>query len=299
LHEICNLGGWRHFNEDIDPSPIIRLLVGAGSNELLIEDYDPLYNYHGPTEAFSYLLQQCYPPVNQWSPQDRRPLAWSIGDAWWPNTFALMQMALKPAKLEEIVQARRPDETSLLHLCQNKYKSAERPFQEGREKTEVHLSRLEYPNFHWREFTRELIMAGENVTAPDVSGISPLGMLMTDNLLGFPEMCKVLRTWLADLNHSGVDLEEYGRRELALSRLPNTYPPWTEKHGSVMRFSSYGPAVEDWHFLALEPTDQFAGIFWELVEKQTQLVRGSEPELDLSEIDIPGSWPAFDDENDQ
>lgn len=141
-------------------------------------------------------------------------------------------------------------------------------------------------------------MAGENVAALNASGISPLGMLMTDNLLGFPEMCKVLRTWLADLNHSCVDLEEYGRRELALSRLRNTYPAWTEKHGSVMRFSSYGPAVEDWHFLALEPTDQFAGIFWELVEKQTRLGEDSEPELDLSEMDIPGSWPSFDDEND-
>jgi hypothetical protein len=172
-------------------------------------------------------------------------------------------------------------------------------------------------------------MAGEEIYQVNKALLSPLGTLMLLNNHGFAEMCKVLRTWLQDLKDAGVDLGEYGKREFAL-RL--SYDLKIHCYGTQMGFTSYGPAVEDWVFYAQEPTDRFAGIFWKLVEKQTQFgvdsraeldfsgtnnpdwsdesddsdwsytsyqsdASDTEPEPEPSEMNIPGSWATFDDEN--
>jgi hypothetical protein len=134
------------------------------------------------------------------------------------------------------------------------------------------------------------------------------------------------------LEDAGVDLEEYGEEEMSLSKSYSTRleRKWLYDFendynvGTLMRFMSYGPAVEDWVFYVLEPTDCFAGIFWKLVEKQTRFGVDSRAELDflgmnnldwlddsdtsdwsdssdtepeLSELNIPGSWATFGDEN--
>jgi hypothetical protein len=318
LHWACTFGGYLYFGERIDNSPIIRMLVGAGSGELLIQDYDCLQGYRGPEDSFSYLLQQCFPPVDQWSLRDRLSVASSLGEAWWPNSVNLIQMVLKPAKLEEIARARLPND-NLLHLCMDRYRRDAR----GRV---LHFRRLENPGDPWRTLTRELIMAGEYVsTLSQKTGMSPLGELMNRNGLRFADIWKAVKTWLQDLKDAGVDLEEYGEEEMSLSKSYSDRPlPIYDfyKGRTPMRFASYGPAVEDWSFYALEPSDRFAGIFWKLVEKQTRFRVDSRAELDfsgtntpdwsdasdwsdssdtgpeLSEMNIPGSWANFDDEND-
>jgi hypothetical protein len=318
LHQTCTRGGFLYFRERIDNSPIIRMLVGAGSGELLIQDYDCLQHYRGPEDSFSYLLQHSFPPVDQWPLRDRLSVASSLGETWWPNSANLIQMVLKPAKLEEIARARLPND-SLLHLCIDRYKMDVG----GRVR---HFRRLENPGDPWRTLTRELIMAGEYVsTLSQKTSMSPLGELMNRNGLRFADIWKAVKTWLQDLKDAGVDLEEYGEEEMSLSKSYSDKPPPIYdiyKGGTLMRFASYGPAVEDWIFYASEPTDRFAGIFWKLVEKQTRFGVNSRAELDfsgtntpdwsdasdwsdssgtepeLSELNIPGSWATFDDEND-
>jgi hypothetical protein len=340
LHTICYEGGLLYFNErtPIDSSHIIRMLVGAGSSELLIQDYDCLKAYRGPEESLSYLLEQCFPPLNKWSLQDRRCVVSSFANCWWPNSFELIQMVLKPAQLEEIAQARLPDDT-LLHLCMDRYREGcgGDTLEEGRE---LLLGRLKNPADPWRTFTRELIMAGECVsTLSQKTGMSPFGELMNRNGLRFADIWNAVKAWLQDLKDAGVDLEEYGEAEMSLSKSYSALPEralfdnlYNDGRGeTLMRLMSYGPAVEDWVFYSLEPTDHFAGIFWKLVERQTRFGVDSraeldfsgmnnpdwldesddsdwsgpdpsetepEPESELSEMNIPGSWATFDGEND-
>jgi hypothetical protein len=128
-------------------------------------------------------------------------------------------MVLKPAKLEEIALARGPDETPLLHLCEERYMLNKEGLEDFPTCEESSRSRLTNPNDPWRTFTRELVRAGENVSALNALGVSPLGVLMNFNEQGFTDMRKVLKTWLQDLKDAGVDLEEYGKRESACSRL--------------------------------------------------------------------------------
>jgi hypothetical protein len=197
-----------------------------------------------------------------------------------------------------------------------------------KERSETLLERFKNPSDPWRTLTRELIMAGGYVSTLDnTTGMSPLGELMNRNELKFAEIWKAVETWLQDLKDAGVDLEEYGEEEMSLSKSYSVEPSWTDRVGTLMRFVSYGPTVEDWIFYAPEPTDRFAGIFWKLVEKQTRFgmasraeldfsgmnnpdwsdassddsvwLETSEPELELSGMNIPGSWATFDDdEND-
>jgi hypothetical protein len=290
------------------------MLVEAGSSELLIQDYDCLQCYRGPEDSFSYLLQQCFPPVDQWSMRDRLSVASSLGETWWPNSVNLIQMVLKPAKLGEIARARPPN-SNLLHLCMDRYR-----YRRDAEVGVLLLRRLEDPGDPWRTLTRELVMAGEYVsTLSQKTRMSPLGELMNSNRLRFADLLKAVKTWLQDLKDAGVDLEEYGKEEMSLSKSYSDRPlPIYDfyKDGTLMRFASYGPAVEDWGFYALEPSDRFA------VEKQTRFGVDSRAELDfsgtntpdwsdasdwsdslgtepeLSELNIPGSWATFDDEND-
>jgi hypothetical protein len=274
-----------------DPRPIIRLLVGAGSSALLIQDYDCLQNYRGPEDSFSYLLQQCFPPLDQLSLRDRLSVASSLAETWWPNAVDLIHMVLNPVKLEELARVRPPDD-NLMHLCMMKYRSTSGPEDDHKKRREIFLRRLENPSDPWRTFTRELIMAGGHVSTLDsITGMSPLGELMNDNDLGVADTGKALETWLQDLKDAGVDLEEYGKRESALSQAYDTKDRWMVRYGTPMGFTSYGPDVEDWVFYA-------QGIFWKLVEKQTCLGEDSDPELDLSGMNIPGSWATFGQESD-
>jgi hypothetical protein len=276
LQDICTSGGNLYFQQkQIDNGPIIRMLIGAGSSELLIQDYHCLREYRGSEESLSYLLEQCFPPFNQWSPQDLKSVVSSFARNAWPNSVDLIQKVLKLAKLEEIARARLPDD-NLLHFCMDKYRLKSYLRGNLKEKRKQFLNRLKNPSDPWRTLIRELIMAGAYVsTLRDMSGMSPFGELMNCNDHGFADICKALEMWLQDLKDAGVDLEEYGEEEMSLSRSYSARPEraWSfmrDKDGTRVGFTTYGPAVEDWSFYALEPTDRFAGIFWKLVEKQTR-----------------------------
>ncbi|KAI1414985.1 hypothetical protein F5Y13DRAFT_196988 [Hypoxylon sp. FL1857] len=94
----------------------------------------------------------------------------------------------------------------------------------------------------------------------------------------------VLRTWLNALEHAGVDLNAYGQCEhklLAendfLHRFKTTYH--SSRNPSLPTYLvgfEFGPRPEDWVLYWHEPTDEFAGDFWKLI--------------DDSPLRIPGSW---------
>ncbi|KAI1095082.1 hypothetical protein F5B19DRAFT_443289 [Rostrohypoxylon terebratum] len=103
---------------------------------------------------------------------------------------------------------------------------------------------------------------------------------------------KNLQKWLHILKRIGVDLVEYGYEELRILRLSGFGICKTVKvHYSKTRIQipdnpyvryyglvslRIGPNVEDWGMIWGEPTDEFAGDFWNIVEDPV--------------LRIPGSW---------
>lgn len=100
-----------------------------------------------------------------------------------------------------------------------------------------------------------------------------------------------LQKWIEDLIAVGIDIEEYGREEYDILRntdsmsslfveagkyaLPDVDCPFRGYEIHLYGFT-YGPSVEDWTILYSEPTDEFAGEFWDLVEERP--------------LDMPGAW---------
>ncbi|RYP11636.1 hypothetical protein DL767_011113 [Monosporascus sp. MG133] len=114
---------------------------------------------------------------------------------------------------------------------------------------------------------------------------------------------KGLDLWAKDhrgiLKAAGINVTEYGRREMELLRdtaltrdfvFSRRYPqkvPGPVWRGFSIRLMGYkyGPEPEDWDVYWSEPTDEFAGDFWELVENPP--------------LQVPGAWdPNFDDDED-
>ncbi|RYP46480.1 hypothetical protein DL768_007313 [Monosporascus sp. mg162] len=107
--------------------------------------------------------------------------------------------------------------------------------------------------------------------------------------------------WIGSLKAAGINVTEYGRCEMELLRdtaLTRDFVPCREYYqmhpwkvqdpvwrGVSIRLMGYkyGPEPEDWDVYWSEPTDEFVGDFWELVENPP--------------LQVPGAWdPNFDDD---
>ncbi|KAI0202284.1 hypothetical protein F4808DRAFT_458886 [Astrocystis sublimbata] len=101
-----------------------------------------------------------------------------------------------------------------------------------------------------------------------------------------------LQQWLVILHRAGVDLTQYGLRENELlrdeenpmvrdvKRIYFASTIFTEEVTWIGESRLYGfkvgPMPADWECYWSEPTDEFAGEFWDMVEDPTR--------------DMPGAW---------
>ena len=163
------------------------------------------------------------------------------------------------------------------------------------------------PYEDWRELLRLLINRGANIHAVTQFGRTPLMKAIggaVDEIIDtkqrswaqLPELANsILKDWLNVLAYAGVNLNEYGGLEKLLHNKgfvnqdlvywPNAWdtdenigkpPAWR-----LVSFS-YGHSPDDWHIWGSEPTDEFAGTFWKMVERSESL-------------DMPGAF--IEDEN--
>ena len=98
-----------------------------------------------------------------------------------------------------------------------------------------------------------------------------------------------LNWWIERLYEAGVDLIGYGLKEKDIWgqvdvtqectchfhnawSIDSGYPPssWTRLIGF-----SYGPSPTDWIFWESEPTDEFAGDFWLMLERKEEVMPGT------------------------
>ncbi|KAI1464187.1 uncharacterized protein F4812DRAFT_453064 [Daldinia caldariorum] len=92
----------------------------------------------------------------------------------------------------------------------------------------------------------------------------------------FSKFVASIRKWLEVLALAGVDLEAYGQREYGF-----LIGSCNLRHIELF-WDDFGPEPEDWGFYFNEPTDEFAGNFWNLVRD--------------SPLNIPGAWVEDEDE---
>lgn len=110
----------------------------------------------------------------------------------------------------------------------------------------------------------------------------------------------LLRQWLQILKDGGVNLSKYGRMEnvilhderLSTARGVSVCQPtaraysrfgtsYSKGHAQVWYLIGFefGPNLEDWNIWWNEPTDKFAGDFWNLIENPPQRVPGEWHEI--------------------
>jgi hypothetical protein len=170
----------------------------------------------------------------------------------------------------------------------------------------------------WVELLRDLIKAGGDLHHKNGLSLTPLltawasldiSSVSHPGEFSFWRKRKVkLRAWLQYLKDAGVSLEEYGRVEFEdlccrNSRVNTSLFPlllglnvdsvttirlWRnlERRPLVELIGfSYGPLPEDWSVLESEPTDIFAGQFWNLIENPEPRLPGAWVSEDSDEVD--------------
>ncbi|KAH8819423.1 hypothetical protein F5884DRAFT_11225 [Xylogone sp. PMI_703] len=103
---------------------------------------------------------------------------------------------------------------------------------------------------------------------------------------GVHALCK----WLETLRESGINLEQYGKAQAQLYKsvgdlffklyvhIEDTFD-WDEASSVRLIAMEFGPNPEDWKLWLSDPTDQFAGEFWDMIESP--------------ERSMPGAWDEF------
>lgn len=179
-------------------------------------------------------------------------------------------------------------------------------FRDGNGRTMVHCAARGLASSvdscrYWRALLKSCVRAGADLhvleRSPEGSARGTALSAFVDRwrhhplrLLGsMPHWDYNVRFWIRQLEHAGADLLEYGRRERQLfdqGLVPREFdvcvmPIWftwgefvKEDHEwrpwRLIAFT-YGPSPSDWLIWGSNPRDEFAGEFWEMVE------RGEEP----------------------
>lgn len=139
--------------------------------------------------------------------------------------------------------------------------------------------------------TYPLLTSGRD-TALTIGLFRTLKYLSKRNVVGKARVTNILHevlvVWLRMLREADIDLNAYGKNEHQLLVNSKICQERLITHSVDHPFSvfrivgiTYGSQPEDWEIFWNEPSDQFAGHFWQLVE---------DPQLH-----IPGSWVNDDD----
>ncbi|KAK4956231.1 hypothetical protein LTR10_005752 [Elasticomyces elasticus] len=111
---------------------------------------------------------------------------------------------------------------------------------------------------------------------PNRADRTPLVALSNQSYHHGYDMEDTIQSWVNLLRTAGVDLEKYGRAEMDAFRYYRDF-----NFGFSGSLVTYGPEVQDWKILEMQPGHCYAGLFWHVIEH-------------LEET-IPGAWLMEDD----
>lgn len=221
---------------------ICRLLVSSGAIDTLIKDVGVIARRNMPKALSCYLQQTMYTPYHELPLSQRFELASHIRAGGWLNVPDVIRTALGSSSLtENIVAHRDPTGRILLHHIARRW--AHGDFDRGHpiftdDTDAAAWYRPCGPNNHrhsWRVLLNDTISAGSPLHTTDSHGRSLLCTLTRNKIISFSDrnilhvhrLSQLLNVWLIELHASGVDLQRYGSREMALelryraNRLPN------------------------------------------------------------------------------
>lgn len=157
----------------------------------------------------------------------------------------------------------------------------------------------------------KIILAGFWTQRSNSSGPSPLAEIICKLPPGFRHhsplgdfswVKRLTTDWLEILFNCGVDLGQYGIWETMYFQSQGFKPDHSPFEGDDTKCYvqwnaswhfrwiafTFGPRVEDWNFWYSEPTDEFAGDFWQMIE-EVGCWESDDEESD-SDLTIPGAW---------
>lgn len=154
----------------------------------------------------------------------------------------------------------------------------------------------QYIHTEWRILTPLLMLISYSISTLIFRSRQHAGIKATNSAAVLAICEEPIFAWLSDLYNAGVDLALYGRNEKRHFRDPKLLPyGLTQSYHSLkntkylladMRYEvrligfRYGRLPTDWKFYWSEPSDQFAGDFWHLVDMASQ----------EKVMNIPGAW---------
>jgi hypothetical protein len=292
---------------------ICRLFIESGAADLLIEDISILGGFHGFRAGLRYLQQQVFPPYFETRLEERFKIAYNVARQGWDNGPELLRMTVSAGRItNDIATYVDVFGNNLLHLMSVRIAQSYFSYDlDGFSDEEPDYHRPDAANSinGWHRLAREAITAGADVSAINKNNSTVLQSLLTSfgNYWLFPPtfgfwryLMSLLNSWLIDLESCEIDLSSYGKEEWEhhlLYRVEFDIDLDTERSTPKVRLInfSYGCRPEDWIFWFSEPTDEFAGDFWGMIENGP--TESSDKELDDQISSTPGAWNSDDDDD--
>ncbi|RFU26959.1 hypothetical protein B7463_g9381, partial [Scytalidium lignicola] len=274
---------------------------------MLFPEFEPVFQdinttspytsgFSGPPEALNIMQQQLYPSYKDWSLQDR--FKWSMNlDTWWVagTTAAILKTAMGGGAIEPSAYHlyNQHNETLLFIIvrCLAVEHSAKRvdnvagwgALLADAVRAEADLCKIS---------TRFTTSVGHPGDTPLFEFIFYYTRNYTEIKRHGYDFTLPVRLWATELKYCGVDLVSYGRRELSLLKGGfsenifyvyvgldrgsrgvqegrGDYLPWR-----IINFK-FGPSPSDWKVWTTNPVDEFAGEFWNLIERPEERMPGS------------------------
>ena len=260
-----------------------------------------LARYRGPDSIFSILLKYMDAPIGEFPIEDRCDTAILLArsaDCNSPDLF-LMALGCNPIPCTAITyHAYGGAGETLLHAAAGALGQLAASCGEEFDQRCI---------LGWRSIIQELLAAGADLYATcsrHYTGFRQVNFQLTPLMWMFAccvwvwtrsyisrqDLGKAMSAWISTLHDCGVDLKEYGLREsltwVVLETLINTKTDYntgvTRKYDSNYYFGrkrllgfSYGLFPEDWRIWENEPTDEFAGEFWLMLDRREEVMPGA------------------------
>ena len=259
-----------------------------------------LQSFRGPPAAFSYVSKHVDPPLEEINTRDRASLATHLflfPELNAPEIFKIV-LQCNPVPIDAASYSSEYDGQTLLHTATaalgklifwTGYRSTLTPFPDDCDRWRP----------QWESIIFDLITAGANPCAIMTfdfcelfhRGLSspcstPLLTLFgsgkrAPNHIDPPLDPSIsLHIWITILYNAGVNLVEYGRREQLIWQSFDVIREWgtpLDNYENRFRFVgfTYGRLPNDWRIWLNEPTDQYVGDFWMMLDKRIDIMPGT------------------------
>jgi hypothetical protein len=284
----------------INPSPddffSLANLLGSRTEVNLPE----LENYSGPVSAFSVLLKHMDTHIGELPMVLRCDLAIGLAAREYFNSPDLFLLALHgDPKSPPAVNYQNENGTTFLHAVARTLGAL----------LAYDIKKVDWIDFRdhekwilgWKSIIRALVAGGGDLHATCLFprfGLrhvqaTPLLFMFIDlycsdwrKFVGKNRQ-HAINSWVSTLSDSGVDLMEYGQRErltwntIDISMEPPPSYEWDSEdycyyfgRRRLISFD-YGPSPKDWILWENEPTDEFAGDFWLMLDRKEEIMPGT------------------------